>query len=263
MSRRVVVLSPGGAFTSALLALLAERGSAADALLLYDPGAAGGRRFLLPARWLSRRVRRRLAARPAGGAARVVFTGALNGARMTDDLRRLRPDVVVLAHSGLVKPPVLEIAGEGVVNVHPGLLPWIRGSSPLANSLLRRVPLGCTAFRVDAGIDTGPIVARRLVRVRGGETAAELRDALFGLWVEMTADLVGAARAGALPPGFAQAERFPLCRTLPPSERRTAVEEALRAGEPAALFERWRPLCHPSDLSLPAGADGPSVPHAG
>ena len=271
-SRCVVVLSPGGTFASALLALLAQRGTVADTLLLYAPGVARewrsappARRLLglplLPLRWVSRRVRRRLARLPEG-AARVVFSGTLNGRRMARDLRRLRPDVVVLAHCGLVAPHLLAAAREGVVGVHPALLPWVRGNSPLASSLLRRVPLGCTAFRVDAGIDTGPILARRLVPVGGGETAAELRDALFRLWVEMTAGLVAAAAAGELGEGSAQGERFPLCPTLAGDEGRRVVEEALRRGEPKALFELWRPLCLPPDISLPAGVDAAFIPRA-
>jgi hypothetical protein len=273
MSRRVVVLSPGGRFTSDLMALLALRGTAVDALVLYVPGvvrewrsASPAGRLLglpfLPLRWLRRRVRRRLAARAPGGAARVVLSGSLNGRRMTRDLRRLRPDVVVLAHCGLVAPHLLEIARDGVVNVHPGLLPWIRGNSPLGSSFLRRVPLGCTAFRVDAGIDTGRILSRRLLPVGGGETAAELRDALHRLWVEMTADLVAAAYAGGIAEGVPQEGRFRLCRTLAGTEQRLAIEDAVRRGVPKALFELWRPLCHPSDLSLPAGADAGFVPHA-
>jgi len=272
-SRRVVVLSPGGRLASALLVLLARSGTPVDALVLYVPGvlrewrsASPSRRLLglplLPLRWLNRRVRRRLAARPAGGAGSVVFSGALNGRRLADDLWRLRPDVVVLAHCGLVAPPLLEIAREGVVNVHPGLLPWIRGNSPLGHSLLRGVPLGCTAFRVDAGIDTGRILARRLLPIGGGETAAQLRDGLFRLWVEMTADLVAAASAGELAEGLAQGDRFPLCRTLADPEQLQAIEDAVRRGEPRALFELWRPLCQPSDLSLPADADAAFMPRA-
>ena len=210
---------------------------------------------LLPLRWLSRRLkRRRFAASVTGGTSRVVLTGTLNGRGMTDDLRRLQPDVLVLAHCGLVAPEVIEIARDGVVNVHPGLLPWIRGNSPLGNSLIRRIPLGCTAFRVDAGIDTGRILIRRLLPIRGGETMAELRDALHRQWVEMTADLVAAAHAGEIGEGFAQEGRFPLCRTLAGADDERAVDEAVRDKEPRVRFEIWRALCDPADLSLAAGA---------
>lgn len=182
------------------------------------------------------------------------MTGPLNGSRMLRDLARLRPETIVLAHAGLVAPSVLEIPRGGVVNVHPGLLPWIRGNSPLGHSLLRGVPLGATAFRVDPGIDTGRILFRRLLPVMGGESTAELRDALYALWVEMTVELVGAAIEDRIPAGYVQEGRFPLCRTLASAEEVEGIEEAVRSGAALALLDAWTPHCG-SDLSLPPDAD--------
>jgi len=274
MSRRVAVLSPGNEFVADLLPILAARGIRVDAIVLYVPSVArewrkarGMRRALglplVPLRWLSRRVKRRLHPPPANGAAPMVFTGTLNGRRMARDLRRLDPDVLVLARCGLVAPEILSIPREGVVNVHPGLLPWIRGNSPLGNSLLRGVPLGVTAFRVDAGIDTGPILSRRLVRLSGGETADALHDGLYRLWLEMTADALAAAAAGPLPSGHAQAGRFPICHTLAGPARLAEVDGAVRRGEAKALFDRWRRLCDPSTLALAPDTDVPFMSHTG
>jgi methionyl-tRNA formyltransferase len=173
---------------------------------------------------------------------------------MADDLRGVAPDVLVLARCGLLDPHLLSIPREGVVNVHPGLLPWIRGNSPLANSLLRGVPLGSTAFRVDAGIDTGAVIERRLVPVTGTETVDELREGMFRLWVEMTADLVAAAAEGRIAPGTAQGGRFPICRTIPQPAGSAAAATA------KALFDRWSALCDPGALSLPPAADADFLP---
>jgi methionyl-tRNA formyltransferase len=266
--RRVVVLSPGGAFTHRLLAVLAERGIALDALVLYAPGVvrewrklrSARRRLLalplLPFRAAGRRLRLRLDRTLRAGAPRVVYTGPLNGARMAGDLRRLEPDVLVLARCGLLGPHLLAIPREGVANVHPGLLPWIRGNSPLANSLHRGVALGGTAFWVNAGIDTGAVIERRLVPVTGAETLGQLRDGMFRLWVEMTADLVAAAAEGRLPPGTAQAGRFPICRTMPDEGGPVSAATA------KALFDRWSTLCGPGGLALPAAADADFLPRA-
>jgi hypothetical protein len=263
--RRVAVLSPGGEFTHRLLAVLARRGIELDALVLYVPGVlrewrkirSAKRKLLelplLPVRATGRLLRLRMDRRLRHGASTVVFTGPLNSARMAKDLCALAPDVLVLARCGLLDRQLLEIPREGVLSVHPGLLPWIRGNSPLAHSLLRQVPLGSTAFRVDPGIDTGPVIARRLVPVTGTETLDELRDAMFSLWVEMTADLVAAAAEGCVPAGSAQAGRFPLCPTL-------AETDPASAAAAKTLLERWRPLCDPRDLSLPADADADFLP---
>jgi len=275
MTRRVVVLSSRVEFARQLLQTLNERGIRPDALLLCVPGLArewralpsAARRLralpLLPLRWAKRRLGPRLDRRLRAGGQRVVLTGPPNGARMAKALRRLDPDVVVLARCAVIlEPQVLSIPREGVVNVHPGLLPWIRGNSPVTHAVLRGVPLGASAFRVDPGIDTGPVLERRLLPVRGGETADQLWDALHRLWVEMTADLVWAALAGPLPAGTPQPGRFPLCRGSAPAERHAAAE-ALGRGEARARFERWLPLCDPVHLSLPLDADAEFVPRAG
>jgi hypothetical protein len=103
-------------------------------------------------------------------------------------------------------------------------------------------------------IDTGSVLHRRLLPVEGNESTAELRDALYALWVEMTVELVGAAIEGRIPVGCAQEGRFPLCRTLASPEEVEAIDEAVRSGAARALLDAWTPHCR-SDLSLPADAD--------
>jgi len=274
MSRRVVLLTGGGPFAHQLAALLAERGVRVEALVVCVPGLSAewrramppGRRArwlaLAPLRWVSRRVKTRLRAPRARPFRRLVLTGPVNGRAMTRALRRLDPDVVVLARCAVIlEPHLLSIPREGVVNVHPGLLPWIRGNSPVTHSVLRGVPLGASAFRVDPGIDTGALLERRLLPVRGDETPDRLWDALHRLWVEMTADLAQAALAGPLPAGTPQPQRFPLCRDAAAVER-DAAAEAVGRGEARALFERWLPLCDPVHRSLPHDADAEFVPRA-
>jgi methionyl-tRNA formyltransferase len=254
---RVVVLSLGGEFTHRLLHALQERGATLAALVVYlAPAKTLRARLLTPLRHL--RLRRDPRLRRSG--VRVVFTGPLNSARMKRDLRRLAPDAIVLARCGLVDDELLAIPTRGVVNVHPGLLPWIRGNSPFGNALLRDVPLGATAFRVDPGIDTGALLQRRLLPVRGRESLPQLRDELFRLWVEMTADWIERAAAAPLPAGALQAAKFPLCREIADVTGNAAVRDAVAAGRAKTLFDRWSPLCDPADLSLPAGAEADFLP---
>jgi methionyl-tRNA formyltransferase len=251
MSRRVVFLSSGGTFPRDVLAALDRRGGRVDAHLVYSgvagAPASGGTAF----RRAARALRDRLDSRLRTAARETVFTGPLNGPRMASDLARLRPSVVILGRCALIDPRILEIPAEATVNVHPGLLPWIRGNSPLGNSLLRWIPLGCTAFRVDAGIDTGKLLDRRLVPIVGGETIEEIRDSLYALWVQMTADLIPLVRDG-VPPGIDQPRRFPICHTLA-GPAHPAVAEAIANGRPLALLRRWAPLC--DGLRLPLDAE--------
>lgn len=251
----MALLSPGCSFTDDVLAGLKERGGAVDSIVIYRTPAPRRPRALV--RWLARQAYVHLGRFRRSGP-RVVLTGALNGRRMSSDLARLRPDVVVLARCGLLAPHVLAIPREGVVNVHPGLLPWIRSASPLPNSLQRQVPLGAAAFRVDVGIDTGALLERRLVPVAGGETADDLRAAMYRLWVEMTVDLAVAAAAGPLPVGTPQGSRFPICRPVNP-EGIAVMEDAVRRGVPKQLFDRWSTLCGPR-ATLPCDADAGFFP---
>jgi hypothetical protein len=258
LTRRVVVLTRGGVQVRRMLAELDARGAPPAAVLVYADGRAGEPGGVLAAcRRLRRRLRAWRTARELGRVAPVRVTGPLNGGRMAGDLRGLAPDVLVLAGCGVLGEEILRIPREGTVNVHPGLLPWIRGSGPVENSVLRSIPLGCTAHWLDAGIDTGRIISRRLVRVAGGETPGELRGRTGALWVEMAADIVAAACAGPLPAGAAQTERHPLCRAVTDPAALASVESAVAAGAARLAFDRWSARCDPADLSLPGQAGAP------
>jgi len=91
-------------------------------------------------------------------------------------IRSLEPDLGVLADYGrLVPPDVLAIPANGFLNLHPSLLPRHRGASPIPATILADDPqAGVTLMAMDAGLDTGPIVAAASWPLTGGETAAEL-----------------------------------------------------------------------------------------
>jgi methionyl-tRNA formyltransferase len=114
-----------------------------------------------------------------------------------DAIRELRPDVGVLADYGqLVPQPILDAPGRGILNVHPSLLPRHRGSSPIPATVLAGDRLaGVTLMLMDAGLDTGPVVASMSWPLAGDETgpgleaeatrrgAALLRRS-FGPWMD-------------------------------------------------------------------------------
>ena len=105
-----------------------------------------------------------------------------------DDLARRRLsdlalDVIVVAAYGLYLPAdVLEAPRLGCLNVHPSLLPKYRGPSPVAAAILAGDEVtGATVMEVTERVDSGPVVARRRLRIRAGETAGELTGRLFRL----------------------------------------------------------------------------------
>jgi methionyl-tRNA formyltransferase len=77
------------------------------------------------------------------------------------ELAALAPELGVLADYGQIVPPaVLELPARGILNVHPSLLPRHRGATPVPATILAGdAEAGVTIIRMDAGLDTGPIVA--------------------------------------------------------------------------------------------------------
>jgi folate-dependent phosphoribosylglycinamide formyltransferase PurN len=192
-------------------------------------------------RWLTARCRR------------VVTTGELNSRRLQRDLQRLAPDYLVLGGGGILQPHIIATAGSGVLNAHPALLPWVRGCGVVGYSLEQQVALGATVHFVDAGIDTGPVVARRLLPVPAGPAALrDLETAVDVVAAELMTDVVEAlVRRGERPTGVPHDERFPLNRLASAAVDRPAHEALAESGRAAALFDRWSPLAVDAAWTLP------------
>ena len=97
------------------------------------------------------------------------------------EIRKLAPDVIVVAAYGLFLPPdTLSAPVLGCVNIHPSLLPRYRGPSPVVTALLNGdESTGVTLMIPDEGMDTGPILAARETAIGADEDAHELTQRLF------------------------------------------------------------------------------------
>lgn len=87
-----------------------------------------------------------------------------------------RVDWVVLAgYMRVVKKPLLEAFPGRILNMHPSLLPQFPGREAWKQALSAGVSItGCTVHRVDAGLDTGPVLGQREVPVMPGDTPESL-----------------------------------------------------------------------------------------
>lgn len=103
------------------------------------------------------------------------------------------PDLVVLAgFMKLVGADFLGRHGGRVVNTHPALSPSFPGMHGPADALAYGVKVtGCTLFVVDAGVDTGPIVAQRAVPVEQDDTVDSLHERIKVAERDMLVDAVG------------------------------------------------------------------------
>lgn len=93
-------------------------------------------------------------------------------------VRAHRPDLVVSAgFMRILGPGFLSGIGCPVINTHPALLPSFPGARPVREALAHGVKItGATVHLVDAGVDTGPILAQEAVPVLPGDTEAELHE---------------------------------------------------------------------------------------
>lgn len=106
----------------------------------------------------------------------------------------LQADVAVVVAYGLILPQaVLEMPRFGCLNIHASLLPRWRGAAPIHRAVMAGdVETGVAIMQMEAGLDTGPVLAEARTPIGAGETTADLHDRL----AEMGADLIAEVLAG-------------------------------------------------------------------
>lgn len=117
------------------------------------------------------------------------------------ELRALAPEaIIVIAYGQLVPPAILEIPKYGCINVHASLLPRWRGAAPIARAIeAGDTVTGVTIMRMDAGLDTGPMLAVAETPIDASDTAATLHDRLAQLGARTLAPTLAQLARGGLP----------------------------------------------------------------
>ena len=107
----------------------------------------------------------------------------LKDAAAQESLRAIAPDVMVVAAYGLLLPPaVLSIPVQGCINIHASLLPRWRGAAPIHRALLAGdAKTGVGIMRMEAGLDTGPVLLEAERPIGGRDTTGTLTEALARL----------------------------------------------------------------------------------
>ena len=108
------------------------------------------------------------------------------------------PAVLVVAAYGLLLPQwALDVAPAGALNIHASLLPRWRGAAPIQRALLAGdEDTGITIMRMDAGLDTGPVLAQQRIAIAADDDAQSLHDKLAALGARMIVSALEAAGAG-------------------------------------------------------------------
>jgi methionyl-tRNA formyltransferase len=145
---------------------------------------------------------------------------------------------VVVYYGKIIGPAVLRHFQHGIVNIHPSLLPRWRGPAPIKSAIWAGDSVtGVTIMLIDAGVDTGPILAQRTVAIRPTETAADLEDRLGTVGADVLIETLPRYYAGQLQPVPQQTGAATYSRLLQRSDGELQPSE-----QPLALWNHYRAL---------------------
>jgi methionyl-tRNA formyltransferase len=119
-----------------------------------------------------------------------------------EGLRGWAPDLIVVAAFGqILKPEVLDLPRFGCINVHASLLPRWRGAAPINAAILNGdEETGVTIMKMDVGLDTGPMLAKRSLRLTRDDTAGSVTEALSHLGADLLIETLPRWIAGEIQP---------------------------------------------------------------
>ena len=111
---------------------------------------------------------------------------------LTAEVAGFSPDWVVCAgFMRILGAPMLEAFRDRIINTHPALLPSFPGAHGVRDALDYGARVsGCTVHLVDAGVDTGPILAQRAVEIRETDTEVDLHERIKVVERELLVDIV-------------------------------------------------------------------------
>ncbi|MGB3269679.1 MAG: methionyl-tRNA formyltransferase [Rhodanobacter sp.] len=123
---------------------------------------------------------------------------SLKSAEVQQRLADYRPDLLVVVAYGLILPrKVLAIPRLGCWNVHASALPRWRGAAPIQRAILAGdAGTGVDLMRMEAGLDTGPVLLSRRTPIHRDDTGGSLHDRLAALGAEVLAEGLRRTLAG-------------------------------------------------------------------
>jgi methionyl-tRNA formyltransferase len=130
----------------------------------------------------------------------VLQPATLRDTNVVARLTALQPELLIVVAYGLLLPqPVLDIPRIACVNVHASLLPRWRGAAPIQAAILAGDKhTGVALMAMTAGLDCGPVYARRQLAIGTDETAGQLHDRLASAGGELLTTHLAGLLAGTL-----------------------------------------------------------------
>jgi len=126
----------------------------------------------------------------------------LNNTEIQHELAERKPDLMVIVAYGLILPQaVLDLPGRGCVNLHASLLPRWRGAAPIQRAILAGDrQSGVCLMQMEAGLDSGPVLAELRTDITDDDSGGSLHDRLSRLAADLLARHLDDLENGVLEP---------------------------------------------------------------
>ena len=182
---------------------------------------------------------------------------SLRDPQVLADFEALALDVAVVAAYGLILPKAYLAAPKwSCLNVHGSLLPRWRGAAPIERAIMAGDrETGVTIMRMEAGLDTGPMLKRERLAIPDAMTGGDLRDALAAMGARLMVETLAALAKGPIPEEIQPEDGVTYAAKLTTADQRIDWTESARlcldriralAPRPGAFGvfgeERWKIL---------------------
>lgn len=189
---RIVMMGTGTFAEPTFEALIAAFGSDVVGLVTQPERDAGNKRGS------TRQTGKGMATIAAAAACSVAQPDSINTPEGLEQLRAMRPDLLVVAAYGqILSKAVLGIPTRGTINVHASLLPKYRGAAPVAYALLNgETQTGVTIIKVTPGLDSGDMILQEAIDILPDDTTGSLEARLAQLGAKLAVEVVRKYAAG-------------------------------------------------------------------
>jgi methionyl-tRNA formyltransferase len=160
-----------------------------------------------------------------------------NNAELRAQLEAIRPDaILVVAYGRIIPQWMLDLPRYGNINLHGSLLPKYRGAAPIQWAVANgETVTGVTTMRLDAGLDTGPMLLAQAVPVREDETAVDVYENLAAVGAPLMVETLRRLKAGDL---FATPQDHGIASHAPILTREDGRIDFSRTAK--QIYDRWR-----------------------
>lgn len=148
-------------------------------------------------------------------------------------------DLGICAQYGLLIPPrILKTIKHGVLNVHPSLLPKYRGASPIQSAILNEEKkTGVTIMKLDEGLDTGPILTQKSLKIGPNDIYPTLELKMAEIAKGLLLEVIPRYLSGRLKPRTQDNSQAVDCRPLTREDGRINWRKSARE-----IYNQWRAL---------------------